>query len=54
MVTTPESHGAVGDGKANDWAPVQAALAACVGHPSCKVIFAKHCKSTDTVRAIGH
>ena len=47
LVTTPEAHGAVGDGKANDWAPVQAALAACVEQPSCKVVFAKICEGAE-------
>lgn len=43
---TPEMFGAVGDGKANDWRPVQKALAAChdtvYGHrpQSCRVVFA--------------
>lgn len=42
-VTTPEAHGAIGDGKANDWAPIQAAVASCGTQPTgtpCRVVFA--------------
>lgn len=47
-VVRPEDFGAVGDGKANDWLPIQRALVACaaaVYNPaaprSCRVLFSK-------------
>ena len=30
ILVTPEQFGAVGNGKANDWVPIQRALAACI------------------------
>ena len=49
LLVTPERFGAVGDGAANDWVPVQRALAACAAaiynatapHRSCRVLFSK-------------
>jgi polygalacturonase len=48
IVVTPEEFGAVGDGKANDWVPIQQALAACydvvynaTAPNSCRVLFSK-------------
>eukprot|EP01043_Picozoa_sp_COSAG02_P091266 COSAG02_NODE_28008_length_590_cov_0.901804_2_plen_96_part_01 len=48
VVVRPEDFGAVGDGKANDWVPIQRALVACataVYSPtaprSCRVLFSK-------------
>ena len=47
IVMRPEDFGAVGDGKANDWVPIQRALAACATvvysaapRRSCRVLFA--------------
>ena len=40
--TSPEKFGAVGDGKANDWSAVQAAVSSCsFQDDACKVVFAK-------------
>jgi polygalacturonase len=39
-ITTPEAFGARGDGKANDWQPIQRALASCAGHAACHIKFA--------------
>ena len=48
LVVTPEMFGAIGDGKANDWLPIQRALSACrsavynVTAPRpCRVLFAQ-------------
>ena len=50
LVVTPEMFGAVGDGKANDWRPIQLALMACTAavynssttiHRSCRVRFTR-------------
>ena len=48
VVVSPEMFGAVGDGKANDWEPIQQALAACVAAVynattprSCRVRFTR-------------
>jgi polygalacturonase len=49
IVVTPEEFGAVGDGKANDWVPIQQALAACSAvvynatapQQPCRVLFSK-------------
>ena len=48
VVVTPEDFGAIGDGKANDWAPIEQALARCstivYGNStarSCRVRFSK-------------
>ena len=41
FVTTPEQFGAVGDGKANDWVPLQRAISACAEHNPCRVLLAK-------------
>eukprot|EP00040_Diaphanoeca_grandis_P042800 m.266005 g.266005 ORF g.266005 m.266005 type:complete len:409 (+) comp64904_c0_seq1:247-1473(+) len=39
--TTPESFGAFGDGVANDWVPIQHAIASCTNHETCVVVFSK-------------
>ena len=42
-ITTPEAFGAVGDGKANDWKPIQLALASCTKSTDgyCRIDFTK-------------
>ena len=39
-VTTPEEHGAKGDGKTNDWLAITAAVNSCSSYSSCHVSFA--------------
>ena len=39
FVTTPEKHGAAGDGKADDSRAIQSAVDSCVGGISCQVAF---------------
>ena len=48
ILVTPEQFGAVGNGKANDWVPIQRALAACIAvvynatkTQPCRVLFSK-------------
>lgn len=41
MVVTPEDHGAVGDGKTDDWAAITSAMAECALHSPCTVLFSK-------------
>jgi polygalacturonase len=42
LVVTPEQFGAIGDGKANDWRPVQRALTACAtAVDSCRIKFSR-------------
>jgi polygalacturonase len=38
-VVTPEQFGAVGDGKANDWAAIQKTMAACTNQTYCRIDF---------------
>lgn len=50
QIVTPEDYGASGDGKSNDWFPIQQALAACASRPSysnttCRVVFAHNYRS---------
>jgi polygalacturonase len=39
--TTPEAHGAKGDGTTNDWAAIVAAVDSCAAYPACTVVFTK-------------
>eukprot|EP00729_Bicosta_minor_P017592 gene17592-6694_t len=41
-VTTPEEHGAKGDGKTNDWIAILAAVSSCEGYTRCTVSFNKN------------
>ena len=38
-IVRPEDFGAVGDGKANDWVPIQKSVDSCVGYDDCRVLL---------------